>query len=84
MHQSPIVNVGNYKPYYGDLDSNGWPQKPRENALRAIAPSQAVMISEDLHFTTILQQGIDDWGDGFDNETAELNIRISQPPRGAW
>ena len=64
MHQSPIVNVGNYKPYYGDLDSNGWPQKPRENALRAIAPSQAVMISEDLHYTTILQQGIDDWGDG--------------------
>ena len=64
MHQSPIVNVGNYKPYYGDLDSNGWPQKPRDNAQRAVAPSQAVMISEDLHYTTILQQGIDDWGDG--------------------
>ncbi len=64
LHQSPLVNVGNYKPYYGDLDSNGWPQTPRDNALRAIAPSQAVMISGDLHYATILQQGIDDWGDG--------------------
>tara|TARA_B100000519_G_scaffold56423_1_gene47135 strand:+ start:58 stop:1824 length:1767 start_codon:yes stop_codon:yes gene_type:complete len=64
LHQSPLVNVGNYKPYYGDLDSNGWPQTPRGDALRAIAPSQAVMISGDLHYATILQQGIDDWGDG--------------------
>ncbi|MCH2615232.1 MAG: hypothetical protein MKZ70_11180, partial [Opitutales bacterium] len=64
LHQSPLVNVGNYKPYYGDVDSNGWPQTPRDDALRAIAPSQAVMISGDLHYATILQQGIDDWGDG--------------------
>jgi len=64
LHQSPLVNVGNYKPYYGDMDSNGWPQTPRKNALRAIAPSQAVMVSGDLHYATILQQGIDDWGDG--------------------
>jgi hypothetical protein len=64
LHQSPLVNVGNYKPYYGDMDSNGWPQTPRNNALRAIAPSQAVMVSGDLHYATILQQGIDDWGDG--------------------
>jgi len=64
LHQSPLVNVGNYKPYYGDMDSNGWPQTPRNNALRAIVPSQAVMVSGDLHYATILQQGIDDWGDG--------------------
>ena len=63
MHQSPIVNVGNYKPYYEDLDSNGWPPKPRDNALRAIAPSQAFMIYEALHYATILRQGIDDWDD---------------------
>ncbi|MBT6381483.1 MAG: hypothetical protein HOJ89_14890, partial [Opitutales bacterium] len=64
LHQSALVNVGNYKPYYGDMDSNGWPQTPRDTALRAITPSQAVMISGDLHYATILQQGIDDWGDG--------------------
>ena len=64
LHQSPLVNVGNYKPYYGDMDSNGWPQTPRDNALRAISPSQAVMISGDLHYATILKQGIDNWGDG--------------------
>jgi len=64
LHQSALVNVGNYKPYYGDMDSNGWPQSPRNNALRAIVPSQAIMISGDLHYATILQQGIDEWGDG--------------------
>ncbi len=64
LHQSPLVNVGNYKPYYGDMDSNGWPQTPRNDALRAIAPSQAVMVSGDLHYATILQQGIENWGDG--------------------
>jgi hypothetical protein len=64
LHQSALVNVGNYKPYFGDMDSNGWPQTPRDQALRAIVPSQAVMISGDLHYATILQQGIDDWGDG--------------------
>lgn len=64
LHQSALVNVGNYKPYYGDMDSNGWPQTPRDTALRAITPSQAVMISGDLHYATLLQQGIDDWGDG--------------------
>ena len=64
LSQSPYANIGNYKSYYGDMDSNGWPQSGRNRALRAITPSQAVMISGDIHYGTILQHGIQDWGDG--------------------
>ncbi|MBC8352900.1 MAG: sulfatase-like hydrolase/transferase [Planctomycetes bacterium] len=64
LSQSPLVNIGNYDVTYGDMDANGWPQSARNRALRAIAPSQAVMISGDIHFGTLHQHGIDDWGDG--------------------
>ncbi len=64
LSQSPYANVGNYKPEYGDMDSNGWPQSARNRALRAIAPSNAVMIGGDIHYGTLFQHGIDDWGDG--------------------
>jgi hypothetical protein len=63
LHQSPLVNVGNYQRTFGDMDSNGWPPTARNNALRALSPSHAVMISGDLHYGTILQQGVEEWGD---------------------
>ena len=64
LSQSPLVNIGNYDVTYGDMDSNGWPQSARNRALRAIAPSRAVMVSGDIHFGTLHQHGMDDWGDG--------------------
>mgnify|MGYP003662960811 CR=1 FL=1 len=64
LSQSPYVNVGNYNRDFGDMDSNGWPQSGRNRALRAIKPSQAVMISGDIHYGTLVQHGIDQWGDG--------------------
>ncbi len=64
LSQTPYVNVGNYKPFYGDMDSNGWPQSGRKRALEAIVPSGAVMISGDIHYGTLLQHGINEWGDG--------------------
>jgi alkaline phosphatase D len=64
LSQTPYVNVGNYKPSYGDMDSNGWPQSGRKRALEAIVPSGAVMISGDIHYGTLLQHGIKAWGDG--------------------
>lgn len=62
--QSPFCNIGNYDVTYGDMDANGWPQTARNRALKAIAPSQAVMISGDIHYGTLHQHGIDQWGDG--------------------
>ena len=63
LHQSPYVNVGNYQRTFGDMDSNGWPQTARNNALRALNPSKAVLISGDLHYGVILRQGVEDWND---------------------
>ena len=64
LSQSPLVNIGNYDVTYGDMDANGWPQTARNRALRAIAPSRAVMVSGDIHFGTLHQHGIENWGDG--------------------
>lgn len=64
LSQSPLVNIANYDLTYGDMDANGWPQSARNRALRAIAPSRAVMISGDIHFATLHQHGIENWGDG--------------------
>lgn len=46
-----------------DFDSNGWPQSGRKRALETIRDANAVMIHGDLHFPTLVQQGIDDWED---------------------
>jgi alkaline phosphatase D len=46
-----------------DFDSNGWPQSGRRRALEVIREGNAVMIHGDLHFATLIQQGIDDWDD---------------------
>ena len=64
LSQSPFVNIGNYDVRYGDMDSNGWPQSARNRALEAIQPSQAVMLAGDIHFGTLHQHGVKEWGDG--------------------
>ena len=46
-----------------DMDSNGWPQAGRRKALEVIREANAVMVTGDLHFATLVQQGIDDWED---------------------
>ncbi|WP_422351093.1 alkaline phosphatase D family protein [Flagellimonas sp.] len=49
---------------HADMDSNGWPQKGRNRALRAIKKAKAVHIAGDQHLATVVQHGIDDYGDG--------------------
>jgi alkaline phosphatase D len=61
LHQSPFC-----QPHHlmlADMDSNGWPQAGRNRALEVIREANAVMVSGDLHFATLVQQGIDDWED---------------------
>ncbi len=48
---------------YADLDSNGWPQTGRNKALREIRKGFGFMIGGDQHLGTVMQHGIDDWGD---------------------
>lgn len=61
LHQSAFC-----QPHHlmvADLDSNGWPQTGRRRALEVIREANAIMVAGDLHFATLVQQGIDDWED---------------------
>ena len=61
LHQSAFC-----QPHHlmlADMDSNGWPQAGRKRALEVIRRANAVMVSGDLHFASLVQQGIDDWED---------------------
>ncbi len=49
---------------HADLDSNGWPQSGRNRALELIQQAGAVHIGGDQHLATLIQHGIDEYGDG--------------------
>jgi len=49
---------------HADLDSNGWPQTGRNEALRRIQAAGAVHIGGDQHLATLIQHGIDEFRDG--------------------
>jgi len=62
---SAFANVTHgYGDLVGDLDGNGWPQTPRNRALRIIQSANAVMAHGDLHIATLHQHGIDEFRDG--------------------
>ncbi len=47
----------------GDLDSNGWPKRGRDLALRQMRKGFALHINGDQHLGTLIHQGVDDWSD---------------------
>lgn len=47
-----------------DHDSNGWPQTPRNEAIRAIRRALALHIAGDQHLGSTIQYGADEWNDG--------------------
>lgn len=49
---------------HADLDSNGWPQTGRNQALRLIRAANAVHIAGDQHLGTLIQHGIEQYRDG--------------------
>jgi hypothetical protein len=48
---------------YGDLDSNGWPQTARDNAVKALRKAHALHFAGDQHLGTVFHHGVDDFGD---------------------
>lgn len=46
-----------------DLDTNGWPQTPRNRAVETIRKAYALHINGDQHLATVVQYGVDDWRD---------------------
>ncbi len=46
-----------------DMDSNGWPQKGRDKALKTIRKGFALHIAGDQHLASTVQYGVDQYGD---------------------
>jgi hypothetical protein len=46
-----------------DMDSNGWPQKGRDKAVRIIRKSHALHIAGDQHLASTVQYGVDEYRD---------------------
>jgi len=53
----------NNREIFADFDSNGWPQTGRNKALSVIRKSFSPMIAGDQHLGSVIQHGIDSWGD---------------------
>ncbi len=49
---------------HADLDSNGWPQSGRDQALEVIKKANAVHIAGDQHLATVIKHGINAFDDG--------------------
>jgi len=66
LSQSPFANLATHHSgqyIIADLDSNGWPQSGRNRALRILRKARAVHIAGDQHLATLVQHGIDEFGD---------------------
>jgi phosphodiesterase/alkaline phosphatase D-like protein len=62
-----ILEKGEYAPDdypVADMDSNGWPQTGRNNALKKIRKASAVHIAGDQHLGSTIQYGIEEFRDG--------------------
>ncbi|WP_154856577.1 alkaline phosphatase D family protein [Cyclobacterium xiamenense] len=46
-----------------DMDSNGWPQKGRDEALRIIRKAFALHVAGDQHLASVVHYGVDEHGD---------------------
>lgn len=63
----PFPEVGEYPQGYhfaADGDSNGWPQTPRDRAVRSMAKSHAIHICGDQHLGAVVEYGVDTFDDG--------------------
>lgn len=62
----PIPEPGEYPENevpVADMDSNGWPQTGRNQAIRAMRKGFAVHICGDQHLGSTIQYGVEDWRD---------------------
>ncbi|MEX1238278.1 MAG: alkaline phosphatase D family protein [Cyclobacteriaceae bacterium] len=62
----PIPEPGEYPEGdapTADMDSNGWPQKERDEALKVIRKCFALHIAGDQHLASMVQYGVEEFGD---------------------
>lgn len=81
----PIPNPGEYvhgDAPTSDMDSNGWPQKGRDEALKVIRKGFALHLAGDQHLGSVVKYGIKEHGDaGFGFAGPALNNLF---PRRWW
>ena len=61
-----IFSKGEYPPddvVVMDMDANGWPQTPRNDAISTIRKAFAFHIAGDQHLGSTIQYGVADWND---------------------
>ncbi|GIW99015.1 MAG: hypothetical protein KatS3mg111_2348 [Pirellulaceae bacterium] len=68
LSQTVFAGVATHHGQYdgflkADLDSGGWPQTPRNNAIRILRESMALHINGDQHLTSLVQYGVDEQRD---------------------
>jgi hypothetical protein len=68
LSQTLFANVATHHGRYndflvGDMDSGGWPQTPRDRALRILRKGFVFHIAGDQHVASIVQYGIDEYRD---------------------
>jgi hypothetical protein len=61
--QVPTHHGSTFKYLVADLDSNSWPQTPRDEAVRRIRKARAVHLGGDQHLPMLLRYGIEDFDD---------------------
>ena len=62
--QTPTHHGGNYMYLAADLDANGWPKTPRDEAVRHLRKGLAFHLGGDQHLPMILRYGVEDFDDG--------------------
>ncbi len=61
-----ILEEGEYPPDdrpVSDMDSNGWPQSARDNALKIMRKGFAFHLAGDQHLGSLIQYGVEEYGD---------------------
>lgn len=61
--QLPTHHGPQFRNLVADLDSNAWPQTPRNEALRRMRKGFAVHVGGDQHLPMMLRYGVDEWND---------------------
>jgi len=64
LSQTVFANVATHHGAYdgylkADLDSGGWPQTPRNEALRSLIGSRALHVNGDQHLASLVQYGVE-------------------------
>lgn len=49
--------------YWLDLDSGGWPQTPRDRALKIFGEGDVILMAGDTHLPSVVQHGVETYGD---------------------